>query len=295
MRAIGRFAPSPTGRLHAGSLLAATGSWLHARASGGKWLIRIEDLDRSRCLPEFDQALMETLQAHGLESDLPVIRQFDDRGRFDNALARLVAQGDAFACHCSRRDVEASGGVHRHCVPGASRAFQTSVEPSWRFRAPEETVEFEDRLQGPVRQDVTRSTGDFVIRRANGEYTYQLATVVDDAAQGITEVVRGGDLLDSTCRQILLQRALGLPQPNYVHLPMIVESSGAKLSKQTRSTPVDPDHPLPTLRATLALLGQHVEEAARSAPELLFAALARFDFAALPHASTLPAPQYCVT
>ncbi len=292
--AIGRFAPSPTGALHFGSLMVALGSWLHVRAGGGKWLVRMEDLDRSRCLPGLTEEMLSTLHAHGLASDLQVVHQSDDRTRFDNALAQLVAQGHAFACHCSRRDVLRSGGVHRHCVHQTPRSSAGTAEPSWRFRAPESLVEFEDRLQGPQRQNVAQTTGDFVIRRSNGEYTYQLATVIDDASQCITEVVRGGDLLDSTPRQILLQRALGLPQPDYAHLPMIVDIRGVKLSKQARSAPVDPGNPLPGLRAALAVLGQQVDRTARDAPELLSAALAQFDFAALPHASTLPAPQYCI-
>jgi glutamyl-Q tRNA(Asp) synthetase len=248
----GRFAPSPTGPLHAGSLLAAFGSWLLARAAGGEWLIRIEDLDPPREVPGAAEAQLAALAAFGLHSDQPPVRQSDRHGLYRAALERLLASGTAFPCSCSRSELAAQAGIHRHCVAAAARAH-----PAWRLRVADgATVAFEDGLQGRFGQDVAREVGDFVLLRADGCWAYQLAVVVDDAEQGITDVVRGNDLLDSTPRQILLQRALGLPSPRYLHLPLVVDEAGQKLSKSSAAQPVDPADPLPALRRTWAQLGQ---------------------------------------
>jgi len=271
----GRFAPSPTGPLHFGSLLAAFGSWLLARHAGGQWLVRIEDLDPPREIAGAADAQLRTLAAFGLVPDAPVLRQSDRGDPYRAALGKLLASGDAFACHCSRSDLAASGGVHRRCVPGARR-----TDPAVRFRVPDFTaIAFEDAIQGPTAQDVSGEVGDFVLRRADGYWAYQLAVVVDDAAQGITDVVRGADLLDSTPRQILLQRALGLATPHYAHLPLVLDADGRKLSKSLAAVPVDSADPLPALRATWQALGQ--SEAAlidAATPDALLArALRHFD------------------
>lgn len=248
----GRFAPSPTGDLHAGSLLAALGSWLLARHAGGEWWVRIEDLDPPREVPGAARRQLAMLAACGLHSDAPVVAQSMRDALYAAALDRLLAAGLAFECHCSRSDLAAAGGVHRRCVASRRRR-----DPSVRLRVPDgAVVEFADGLQGPQRQDVAAAVGDFVLRRADGLWAYQLAVVVDDAEQGITDVVRGADLLDSTPRQILLQRVLGLPTPHYLHLPLVVDGSGRKLSKSEGADAVDAARPVDALAAAWARLGQ---------------------------------------
>lgn len=248
----GRFAPSPTGPLHAGSLVAALGSWLMARHAGGEWWVRVEDLDPPREVPGAAEAQLRTLAAFGLVSDAPVVRQSERHALYRAALDRLLAADLAFACACSRSALAAGGGVHRACAPGPARA-QAAV----RLRVPDgSVVGFEDALCGHFAQDVATDVGDVVLLRADGCWAYQLAVVVDDAAQGVTDVVRGADLLDSTPRQILLQRALGLPTPRYAHLPLIVDGDGRKLSKSLAAVPVDGDDPLPALRVAWRALGQ---------------------------------------
>lgn len=276
----GRFAPSPTGPLHFGSLVAALGSWLLARHVAGEWLVRIEDLDPPREIAGASERQLRTLGAFGLKSDAPVLRQSDRGDLYQRAIDRLLSDGHAFVCHCSRGDLAADAGVHRHCVPGARRS-----DPSIRFRVPPATaVKFVDAVQGPVEQRVDLAVGDFVLRRTDGLWAYQLAVVVDDAAQGITEVVRGADLLDSTPRQILLQRALGLATPRYAHLPLIVDAGGHKLSKSMASLPIDDDSPLPALRAAWGALGQPAAAlaGAASVASLLATAMRAFDPARIP-------------
>ena len=214
----GRFAPSPTGRLHFGSLVAALGSWLLARHHHGQWLVRVEDLDPPREVAGAARAQLATLAAFGMTSDLPVVWQSGRHDRYASALERLLAAGTAFECRCSRSELASAGGIHRRCV-----ARDPARSPAIRLRVTDgSTVAFIDGLQGRIAQAVDRDVGDVVLRRADGFWAYQLAVVVDDAEQGITDVVRGADLLDSTPRQILLQRALGLPTPRYLHLPLIV-------------------------------------------------------------------------
>lgn len=276
----GRFAPSPTGPLHFGSLLAAFGSWLMARHAGGEWLIRIDDLDPPREVAGVADAQLHALERFGLVSDAPVLRQGTRDAHYRNALERLLASGDAFACHCSRSDLAGLHGVHRACVAGAARP-----DPSIRLRVPDGTViTFDDRVQGTMTQDVAKEVGDFVLRRADGWWAYQLAVVVDDAAQGITEVVRGADLLDSTPRQIHLQRRLGLPTPRYAHLPLVVDADGRKLSKSLAALPVDGNDPLPALRAAWLALGQADMGwlPAMPLPGVLDAAVRAFDPACIP-------------
>jgi glutamyl-Q tRNA(Asp) synthetase len=247
----GRFAPSPTGELHAGSLLAAFGSWLMARHRQGEWLIRIEDLDPPRESPGIAVRQLATLAAFGLVSDRPVQRQSERGELYDRTLKKLIAMGDVFPCRCSRSDLEPFGGIHRRCVDDPSGRVR-----AWRLRVPEETLGFDDRVRGHFSQNLARDVGDFVLRRADGYWAYQLAVVVDDADQAITDVVRGADLLESTPRQIYLQRLLGVPTPSYAHLPLLLDGDGRKLSKSAASIPIDPQNPLPVLRRMYELLGQ---------------------------------------
>lgn len=283
----GRFAPSPTGPLHSGSLLAALGSWLLARHHQGQWQVRIEDVDPPRTVPGAAAQQLATLAAMGLHSDAPVIHQSARAPHYQAALARLLREGKAFACHCSRRDLADQGGIHQHCV-----ARQPRAQPAIRLRvAPGSRVTFNDGLRGVVQQDVHADVGDFVLRRADGYWAYQMAVVVDDGAQGITHVVRGADLLDSTPRQILLQRALALPTPHYLHLPLLLDAQGHKLSKSEAARPLDPAQPLPALRQAWAALGQDPASLhpASHVADLLARAVAAFNPALLPR-HDLPAP-----
>lgn len=279
----GRFAPSPTGPLHAGSLVAALGSWLMARRAGGQWLVRVEDLDPPREVAGAAQAQLRTLAACGLRGDGAVVYQGERGALYQAALQRLLAAGDAFECHCSRAALAADRGIHRRCVAGARRD-----DPAIRLRVPDGCViAFDDALQGRVQQDVAAEVGDFVLRRADGPWAYQLAVVVDDADQGITDVVRGADLLDSTPRQILLQRRLGLPTPRYAHLPLVLDADGRKLSKSLAAMPVDDDDPLPALRRAWRALGQRdvATAAAATAADFLAAATGAFEPSRIPRAA----------
>jgi glutamyl-Q tRNA(Asp) synthetase len=275
----GRFAPSPTGPLHLGSLAAALGSWLMARHARGEWIVRIEDLDPPREVAGAARAQLEALAAFGMESDHPVAWQSTRHDLYRAALDRLVAQGDAFPCRCSRADLAPFDGIHRACVPqpsGRTRAF--------RLRVPDAEVAFVDRVRGRFAQNLAREVGDVVLRRADGPWAYQLAVVVDDDAQHITEVVRGADLLDSTPRQIHLQRRLGVPTPAYAHLPLLLDAAGHKLGKSQGAAAVDPADPLPALRAAWAVLGQAegVVPARGPVSAALARALAEFDPARIP-------------
>lgn len=275
----GRFAPSPSGPLHFGSLVAAVGSWLCARHTGGQWLLRMEDLDPPREVPGAAADILATLDAFGLRADAPVLYQSQRRAAYDAAFAVLRVDDHVFPCWCSRSDLAATHGLHRdgRCVTPPT----TDRPPAWRLRAPDIDVAFEDAVQGAYRQNLREDVGDFVIRRAEGIYAYQLACVVDDAFQGITEVVRGNDLLDATPRQIWLQRLLGLPTLRYRHLPLALDAQGGKLSKSDGACPVDAARPLPALRRALGFLGVPASDAEQPA-ELLAHALAHFDPARLP-------------
>jgi glutamyl-Q tRNA(Asp) synthetase len=240
----GRFAPSPTGPLHAGSLVAALASWLDARAAGGAWLIRIEDIDPPREVAGASAEILRQLAACGMESDEPVLYQSTRDAAYETAFAALRAHGRIYGCACSRKAIEEAVAARPGWPPGvypgtcAGRAVPPGEARAWRLRVPAAAVEFVDRAAGAYAQHLARDVGDFVIRRADGLWAYQLAVVVDDAAQGITDVVRGADLLDNTPRQIFLQRALGLPTPRYLHVPLVVDAHGEKLSKQTLAPPV---------------------------------------------------------
>ncbi len=282
----GRFAPSPTGRLHFGSLVAALGSWLMARASQGTWLVRVEDLDPPREVPGADADILATLAAFGMASDESPIYQSQRTADYERAFEQLRTLGDAYPCWCSRSELAPFAGVH----PAACVAPRDDArEPAWRLRVPERVITFDDLIQGRYAQDLSRDVGDFVIRRADGWYAYQLAVVVDDAAQGVTDVVRGADLIDSTPRQIVLQERLELPRVRYAHLPLVVGEDGQKLSKHERALAVDASDPLPALRAALIFLGQAVP-AERTIASTLAAALDRLDVRSIPATAPAPAP-----
>ncbi|MFL6691647.1 MAG: tRNA glutamyl-Q(34) synthetase GluQRS, partial [Ramlibacter sp.] len=260
----GRFAPSPTGPLHAGSLVAALASWLDARAHGGDWLVRIEDVDRPRCVPGADATILEQLAACGLVPDEPPQWQSGRGALYQSALDRLVAEGQAYPCACSRKDIEdALAAQGRPRVRGREAAYPGTCRHglhgrtarAWRLRVPDGIVHWTDRRLGAQQQDVASEVGDFVLRRADGLWAYQLAVVVDDAEQRITHVVRGADLADNTPRQIVLQRALGLPTPAYLHTPLVLAADGEKLSKQNGAQAIDVSHPLGELNAAAAVLG----------------------------------------
>jgi glutamyl-Q tRNA(Asp) synthetase len=260
----GRFAPSPTGPLHAGSLVAALASWLDARAHGGDWLVRIEDVDTPRCVPGADRTILQQLAECGLHPDEPPVWQSHRFERYQAALDRLVASGHAYPCACTRKDIElalAAQGRPRErggelAYPGTCRdGLNGRAARAWRLRTSAEPVEWVDRRLGPQRQQVESEVGDFVLQRADGLFAYQLAVVVDDADQGITDVVRGEDLADNTARQVVLQRALGVPTPRYLHTPLVLGPHGEKLSKQSGATALDTRDPLVALAAAGTVLG----------------------------------------
>jgi glutamyl-Q tRNA(Asp) synthetase len=258
----GRFAPSPTGPLHFGSLVAALASCCDARAVGGEWLLRIEDVDAPRVREGAEAQILAALDRYGFAWDGGIVRQSDRLPLYADALARLRAAGHAYACACTRRELESAplGIAGERVYPGNCRdGIALSRGPrrqrAWRVRVGDAQVECADRLQCIQRQALARDVGDFVVKRADGLFAYQLAVVVDDAEQGVTAVVRGADLLSSMPRQVLLQKLLGLPTPSYLHVPIAINAAGEKLSKQTRAAAL-PDSPLPTLLAAWRFLGQ---------------------------------------
>ncbi|MDR3214514.1 MAG: tRNA glutamyl-Q(34) synthetase GluQRS [Azoarcus sp.] len=256
---VGRFAPSPSGPLHFGSLVAALGSVLEARRQHGAWLLRIEDVDTPRTVPGAADTILATLERYGFEWDGEIMWQSRRRDAYDAALARLRVDGHVFPCICTRREMAdstlARDGSRRY--PGTCRAGLPpgSTPRAWRVKA-EGVIRFDDAIQGPQTEDLARDIGDYVVYRADGQFAYQLAVVVDDAAQGVTHVVRGADLLGSTARQIQLQQLLGLRAPIYAHLPVATNAAGEKLSKQTLTRAIDDDPPARTLTTALAFLGQ---------------------------------------
>jgi len=263
----GRFAPSPTGPLHFGSLVGALASYLDARAHGGTWLVRIEDIDGPRTVPGADRQILATLEAFGMRADEPPVWQSARTADYVQAFTALQDAGLVYPCGCSRKEIADSlANAHaRHTTlayPGTCRDGLKGKSPrAWRLRVPEPdaaSIAFDDRWQGPQSQDLAAEVGDFVLKRADGQWAYQLAVVVDDANQGITHVVRGVDLLDSTARQIYLQRALHLPTPAYLHVPVVVDANGEKLSKQTGAAPLDAHAPLPARVAALMAAARHL-------------------------------------
>ena len=262
----GRFAPSPTGPLHFGSLVAAAGSYLDARASGGEWLVRIEDIDAPRAVPGAADDILKTLEGFGFEWDGEVVFQSRRIDLYHAALVRLQLAGHVYPCSCSRSEIAAAtsrrsidGGL---VYPGTCRAGlkDGAAARAWRLRVPDREFILHDRVQGESRQNLERDVGDFVLLRADGQYAYQLAVVVDDAAQGVNAVVRGVDLLDSTARQVWLQQCLELPEPCYAHLPVAVNRAGEKLSKQTQAAAVFPEQGTVVLARVLRFLGYQVPD-----------------------------------
>lgn len=265
----GRFAPSPTGPLHAGSLMAALASWLDARSRGGQWLVRIEDIDPPREVPGAADRILRTLERLGLHWDGEVLYQSRRAEAYEAALSRLRDAGALYACRCSRADLQETQG----CYPGHCRHLGLAEGPGLALRCDCGTgmTTFTDRIQGSCSQNLAELCGDFIVRRKDGLYAYQLAVVVDDAWQGITDVVRGIDLLDSTPRQMRLQQLLALPTPRYLHLPVLVSEAGDKLSKQNLAPPADVERPAQVLLRTLQYLQQAPDPALQDAdvPELL--------------------------
>lgn len=271
---IGRFAPSPTGPLHFGSLVAAVASHAAARAAGGVWQVRIEDIDPPREVPGAATAQLETLERFGMRPDGPVVLQSRSARRHAAALQRLKSCGRAFDCACSRAELPPSGVYPGTCRDGLPAGREAR---SVRLRIDPGTIEFSDRVFGAQSFDLARDCGDFVIRRADGLFAYQLAVVVDDAAGGITEVVRGADLLDSTPRQIALYRALGLAEPAWLHVPLVVDAAGRKLSKSAGDDPVDRLRPAAALRLVLEALGHAPPPGRRSLEALWTWVIAAWD------------------
>lgn len=258
---IGRFAPSPTGRLHIGSLLAAVASFLDARAAGGKWLLRMEDLDPPREMAGAADDILRTLAAFALTWDGEVVYQSQRHHLYRAALEALRDRGLVYPCFCSRKTLHEAcrpgvdGVVYNgHCRAGDGTAKSSSKTPAYRVRVADQTIGFHDAIVGDYAQNLAQDIGDFVLLRADGMWAYQLAVVVDDAAQGITHVVRGQDLLVSTPRQIYLQHILGYPTPHYAHLPLLTNHAGQKWSKQTRATALDLTRKEALLRQVLAYL-----------------------------------------
>lgn len=257
----GRFAPTPSGPLHFGSLVAALGSFLEARVCGGEWLVRMEDVDTPRVVRGAADAILRTLEAYGFEWDGPVMWQGRRGEAYQAALDGLVDVGRVYGCACSRKTLAAGArrGVDGFVYPGTCRGHPIRMGSALRLLVTPGRVVVQDALLGHVACDVELECGDFVLKRADGVFTYQLAVVVDDAEQGITHVVRGADLLASTPRQVALQAALGYATPSYMHLPVVLDETGSKLSKQTLAAPLDDRHPLPALLQAAGFLGMKME------------------------------------
>ena len=287
---IGRFAPTPSGHLHFGSLVAALASYLDARSMSGRWLLRMEDLDPPREMPGAQTAILQALERYGFEWDGTLIRQSERHEAYAQVVDKLFSQGLAYACTCSRKQLEGYNGIY----PGFCRNAGHPMEnAAIRLRVPELHYAFTDRVQGMYGQHVGREVGDFIIRRRDGLYAYQLAVVLDDGAQGVTDIVRGADLLDSTPRQLYLQELLGLSQPRYLHVPLIVQPDGHKLGKSYRSPPLTPEQATPLLLRALRALGQTTDDSlAHASPrEVLDWGIAHWDAGLIPRALTLQEAQ----
>jgi glutamyl-Q tRNA(Asp) synthetase len=304
----GRFAPSPTGPLHFGSLVAALGSYADARASGGAWLVRMEDLDPPREMPGAADDILRTLEGFGFAWDGPVLRQSIRGARYAEVLDHLARRGLTYPCGCSRSEIAAAHAAARPAsaspglfastgempYPGTCRAGLAPgrIARATRFRVDDAVVRFVDRMQGPITQRLAIDVGDFVLKRADGPWAYQLAVVVDDADQGVTDVVRGADLLDSTPRQIRLIEAIGARVPRYLHLPVAVNAAGEKLSKQTLAPAIDPAHAGALLVRALDFLGQSPPtDLATAVPaDVLAWAVAHWDVARIPRTRAIAVP-----
>lgn len=299
----GRFAPSPTGPLHFGSLVTALGSFLQAKSQGGEWLVRIEDIDPPREVAGSADDILRTLEAFHLYWDGPVLYQSRRSDAYDAALEELASMGHSFPCACSRKSIADAllknaahqdqrpsiyPGTCREGLPHGARARALRVKVS------PQTIVFDDLIQGKIETQLDREVGDFVIKRADGYHAYHLAVVIDDAHQGITEVVRGMDLIESTPHHLYLQQLLGYPSPRYAHLPIAVNEEGEKLSKQTHATPTDKRNPGPTLANALSFLGHQPDPTVISAgpEELLNWALENWNLDKIPDQPSIPAAKF---
>lgn len=296
----GRFAPSPTGPLHFGSLVTALGSWLQARSQNGEWLLRMEDLDPPREVPDAANSILHTLEACGLCWDGPVLYQSQRHAAYDEALTQLAVGGHSYPCGCSRKRIaEATGREYLGPYPGICRNGLPpgAVARAIRVRCPPHSIHFHDGLQGEIEADLIHELGDFVVRRTDGLYAYHLAVTVDDAYQGVTEIVRGADLLSATPCQRHLQTLLGLPHPQPVHLPIAVNAAGQKLSKQTHAPPIDRQRPATALSRALAFLGHPpITELAGAPPSTLLEwALAEWALHRVPTRATISATTLATT
>ena len=303
MSYVGRFAPSPTGPLHFGSLVAALASYLDAKAHGGKWLVRIEDIDETRCKAEYATEILRSLQAFGMLWDGDVETQSMRKPLYEGAMQRLTALGLTYACVCSRKEIadSATAGLEGPVYPGTCRNLNIAVDRAetssivaTRLRTTPEKISFTDLVQGEIEQRIEQEIGDFVLKRRDGLFTYQLAVVVDDAAESVTHVVRGADLLDSTARQIYLQKLLGLPTPDYLHIPVAVNAQGQKLSKQTLADGISAGSGdvRGLLLSALRFLGQPVQEllSTPTTSELLLRSARLWDRSRIPHGRTAKSP-----
>jgi len=286
---VGRFAPSPTGPLHLGSLICALASYLDARAARGRWLVRIEDIDPPREVPGAAEAILAALRDHGLQWDGDVLWQSTRTPVYQRTVEALLDNGRAYRCDCSRKDVANMGGIydgrcrHRKLGPDSSAAVRLNV-------AELPAIQVQDAVQPDLHCKLAREVGDFVILRRDGLFAYQLAVVVDDDCQGITRVVRGSDLFDSTPKQIALQQVLGLPQPDYAHIPVIENDAGQKLSKQSHAPALDANRALENLELALRFLGQALPgERVADTDALLRWAVAHWDLSSVPRCSGIPA------
>ncbi|MEC9340645.1 MAG: tRNA glutamyl-Q(34) synthetase GluQRS [Pseudomonadota bacterium] len=285
---VGRFAPSPTGPFHIGLLTAALGSYVAARAAGGRWLLRIEDIDTLRAVPGSESAILRGLEVHGLDWDGTPLRQSERTEAYAAALQRLAERGLLFDCACSRREIAAiaHAGSEGPIYPGTCRSGLPAGKPARarRVRVTDVPIAFEDGVQGHFQQDLARQVGDFVLYRADGVWAYQLAVVVDDIHQQVTQVARGRDLLTSTPRQIYLHHLLGHRAPDYLHLPLITDAAGLKVSKQTGAAPLDPRRAGANLTKVLRFLGQQLPPDLHGAPppEQLAWATAHWQVARVP-------------
>ncbi|MEM5296354.1 tRNA glutamyl-Q(34) synthetase GluQRS [Burkholderia sp. JPY481] len=277
----GRFAPSPTGPLHFGSLVSALASWLDARAQRGAWLVRVEDIDGPRTVPGAAEDILATLERFGMRADETPVWQSQRIARYQQALERLKSTGLVYPCGCTRKEI-ADSLLHAHArnttlaYPGTCRTgLHGKPARAWRLRVPDRdsaVITFDDRWQGPQTQNLATEVGDFVLRRADDQWAYQLAVVVDDADAGITHIVRGADLMDSTARQIYLQRCLGVATPEYLHVPVVTNEHGEKLSKQNGATALDSDKPLEALGAAARHLGLELGSEPRATLEQFYSA-----------------------
>lgn len=298
-RYCGRFAPSPTGALHFGSLVAALGSYLDAKASSGRWLVRIEDIDVPRCMPGAADGIIRTLELHGFEWDGPIIRQSDgsSQARYQEALDQLTFRGLTYPCGCSRKEIADSSlqGIEGPVYPGTCRhGLAVGKTPrSVRIRTTSRPTGFYDAIQGMVEQRLETDVGDFVLKRADGLFSYQLAAVIDDAFQGVTDIIRGIDLLASTPRQIYLQQCLDLPALRYAHLPLAVNQYGQKLSKQNLARPLAQDGCSASLHRALTFLGQNppLDGERWKTSELMRWAIVNWQLSQVPHRTSIVAEQ----